>query len=381
MPARFPVPRGGAAAAAGAALAALALLPLLTLAPNRLVPGAPVAAGGTALWAGLLALVAAGLSGPRGRAPGLLAAAAALAGLAVLALGLGGVAAGLLAGRPPATRISLGAGAWIAALALTVLAGEGARASGARGAAPLAIGAALAGVVLAAASGHLDGLSLVVEYHARAAAIRGAVLQHLALAGGALALALAASVPLALLRLRGGAAARAIDAVISGVQVVPALALFAALVSLLSGLLAWVPGLRALGLGAIGPTPAVIGTGAYLALPLVRSLAEGLASPDPVVIETAGALGLRRSQILLRVRLPLGAPILLGGLRVAAVQSIGLSTLGGLVGAGGLGAVVFDGMAQFAPDLIVLGALPVIGLSLAADRGLAALGPRPAAAS
>ncbi len=68
-----------------------------------------------------------------------------------------------------------------------------------------------------------------------------------------------------------------------------------------------------------------------------------------------------------------------GALRVAAVQSVGLATLGGLVGAGGLGAVVFEGMAQFAQDLILLGALPVIGLALAVDAGLALLTNREAA--
>lgn len=68
--------------------------------------------------------------------------------------------------------------------------------------------------------------------------------------------------------------------------------------------------------------------------------------------------------------MPLGAPILIGALRVAAVQSLGLATLGALIGAGGLGRIVFDGMAQFAPDLILLGALPIVALSLATERAL-----------
>ena len=65
-------------------------------------------------------------------------------------------------------------------------------------------------------------------------------------------------------------------------------------------------------------------------------------------------------------------PILVGALRVAAVQSIGLVTLGGLIGAGGLGAVVFEGMSQFAADLILLGACPIVALALAADAAMAA---------
>jgi osmoprotectant transport system permease protein len=98
-----------------------------------------------------------------------------------------------------------------------------------------------------------------------------------------------------------------------------------------------------------------------------------LRAADPATIDAAAAIGLTRRQILLGVRLPLGAPILVAALRVASVQSIGLATLGALVGAGGLGSMVFDGMAQFAPDLILLGALPVIGLSLIVERGLSML--------
>ena len=369
--------------AAGLVAAALAGLPLLTLAPNRLVPGDPVAAGWPGLGPAALALAAGWLtSGARpGRALPLAALIAALAGLGVLGLMVGEGAARLLAGRPAAARASLGAGAWVAGFAFLLLAAEAARAIPERTGRPLALAGGLALAGFAGWSGLFDAVSLAVEYRARAGAVQAAVGQHLGLSAGALGLALLVSAPLALLLLRGGWPARGVEAVLNGVQVVPALALFAALVSVLSGVLAWLPSLRALGLAAIGPTPAVLGTAAYVALPLVQSLAAGLASPDPAVLESARALGLTRLQVLLRVRLRLGAPLLLGGLRVATVQSIGLSTLGGLVGAGGLGAVVFDGMAQFAPDLILLGAIPVIALSLAADRGLALLGPREARAA
>ncbi|WP_407521808.1 ABC transporter permease [Methylobacterium oryzisoli] len=369
--------------AAGLVAGALAGLPLLTLAPNRLVPGDPVAAGWPGLGIAGLAVGAALLvSGAlRGGVLPRTALLAALAGLAVLGLAVGMGAAALVAGQPSAVRASFGAGAWLAALGFVLLAAEAARAIPGRFGAPLALAGGIALAVLAGWSGLFDAVSLAVEYRARAGTVQAALGQHLALSAGALGLALLVSVPLALVLLRGGWPARGVETVLNGVQVVPALALFAALVSALSGLLAWLPALRVVGLGAIGPTPAILGTAAYVALPLVQSLAAGLASPDPAVLESARALGLTRGQVLLRVRLPLGAPLLLGGLRVAAVQSIGLSTLGGLVGAGGLGAVVFDGMAQFAPDLILLGAIPVIALSLAADRGLALFGPREARAA
>ena len=128
---------------------------------------------------------------------------------------------------------------------------------------------------------------------------------------------------------------------------------------------------RASGLGAIGPAPALIGVAVYLALPLLRGLVSGLRATDPGIVESAQAMGMTEMRMTLEVRIPLGLPILMSALRVAAVQSIGLMTLGGLIGAGGLGAIVFEGMSQLASDLIILGAIPIVILALIADMGLA----------
>jgi osmoprotectant transport system permease protein len=87
-------------------------------------------------------------------------------------------------------------------------------------------------------------------------------------------------------------------------------------------------------------------------------------------------MGMTQARITREVRLPLGLPVLAAALRVAAVQSIGLVTLGGLIGAGGLGAVVFEGMSQLAADLILLGALPIVALALLADAFLSDLETR-----
>ncbi|MGX7703415.1 ABC transporter permease subunit [Methylobacterium sp. Gmos1] len=361
-------------AAAGLAVAALAGLPFLTLAPNRLVPGSPVGSGVAGMAASGLAVAASVLlAGPPRPWRGWIALAAVLAAWCALLLGAGQGAASLLAGKPPAARAALGSGAWLALLALSGLAGEAARTALPRRGGLIGALLCLSLALAIAGAGLLDSLSLAVEYRARAGAVAGAVVQHLGLASASLLLALVVSVPLALLRLRDGPGSRLVDGLVGGIQVVPALALFAALVAGLSGLLTLVPALRGLGLSAIGPVPAVIGTAAYLALPLVSGLAAGLAAADPDVLAAARAIGLTPREVLLRVRLPLGAPVLIGSLRVAAVQSVGLATLGGLVGAGGLGALVFEGMAQFAQDLILLGALPVIGLALAVDAGLALL--------
>ncbi|MEA1830737.1 ABC transporter permease subunit [Methylobacterium durans] len=363
--------RIGAPIGAALFLAALYGLPLLSVAKNRLALGDPVYAarslGPEAHSAAILVVAAALMIRALPSRRVALAAAGLLAtALVVLVLGLGGAAADLVAGRPPAARASLAAGAWIA-LALLV---GGIVLSSRRTALP-GLGAGIAAVVALVLSvawrqGILDGLSLAVEFRARRGLVVAAIGEHLELAAGALLLAGLGAVLLALWR-RGQIV---VEALVSGVQVVPAVALFGALVALLSGLLRAAPPLRDLGIGALGATPAILGVSAYLLLPLWRGLNRALQAPDPAMLDAAAGLGLTRAQTLLRVRLPIGVPILIGAVRVACVQSIGLATLGALIGAGGLGRIVFDGMAQFAPDLILLGAIPIVALSLAVERVL-----------
>jgi osmoprotectant transport system permease protein len=357
-----------------AALALLGLygLPWLSVAANRLVAGAPVGAfeafGPMAHAAAVLVAVAAW----RG-VPDRVAAVLLTLGI-VAALGATGRAAGgLLESRPPAARVMLGGGFWLALGAAVLLLALRARAPGWRSWWPAA---ALAGAVaLLWRSGALDALSLVAEYRARADLVHAAVLRHLALSTAALALAATFAVPLGWWAFRSGRVEAAIGGVLNGVQVVPALALFGLLIPLLSALLGAVPSLRAAGLEAIGATPALLAVAAYAALPLWRAVVAGLGAADPAAVAAARAMGMGEARIAAEVRVPLGLPVFAAGLRVAAVQCIGLATLGGLVGAGGLGAVVFEGMAQFAADLILVGALPIVALALLADallRGLEA---------
>lgn len=361
-------------AAALALPLALGPLPVLHLAPNRLVTGVPIpaaAAFGPWLWplVGLAALGPGLAAANRGRAVAALAFLACIGGLALLLAALGAGAADLLAGQPPAARARLAAGAWIAGLGLCAGLAWSARTCRLPAAgwlAALAVAALVAGLGRA---GCLDALSLAVEFRARRDGLTEAILAHLALSGGALALAALVTAGLAAWRRGHGA----VDLVVGGIQVVPAVALLGGLVAAASALLALLPGLRAHGVSALGAGPALAGIAAYLLLPLWRGLQGALRAPDPASLDAARALGLTPRQILTGLRLPLGAPVLIGGLRVAAVQALGLATLAPLVGAGGLGRLVFEGMAQFAPDLILLGALPVIALSLSAESGLSAL--------
>lgn len=361
-------------AAAALLPALLALLPVLHLAPNRLVTGAPVMAS-DALGAWIWPVVALAALGPallvagRGRASATLAGLACLAALALLLLGLGAGAADLIAGKPPATRARLASGAWIGLIMLAgvaALTAGRARLPGAGFTAAAAVAAVLAGLWC---SGSLDALSLAVELRIRSDTLGAALRDHLALTFGALGLAACVNGGLALWRRGRGT----VELVVSGVQVVPAVALLGSLVAAISALLAAAPALRGYGISALGSGPALLGIAAYLLLPLWRGQQAARRATGPDKLDAARALGLTAGQILTTIRLPLGAPLFVGGLRVAVVQALGLATLGALVGAGGLGTLVFDGMAQFAPDLILLGALPIIVLALAAEGALGSL--------
>lgn len=347
------------------------LLPWLAVAPNRLLPGVPIfaigALGGVpvAALAGLL-LVAGCV--PQRRP--LLAAALAGCVVPLLLAGSGVAATAALAGAPPAARAALGAGAWVALAGALLLLTEVLRPLR-RGESTLAAALVLGAVVAIAASGRLESLSISVEYAGRAERVHAALFEHLALAAASLGLALLVATPLALWAARRPQAEAIAGGILDGIQVIPAIALFGMLLPLLSLLLGALPGLRGVGFAAIGTTPAVLATGAYVALPLFRALRAGLEAAPPAVVEAGRAMGFSEAGLLAVVRLPLGLPVFRAGLRVAAVQAIGLATLGGLVGAGGLGAIVFEGMAQFSADLILLGALPVVALALAVDAALA----------
>ncbi|TFZ58889.1 ABC transporter permease subunit [Methylorubrum sp. Q1] len=361
-------------AAAALLPAVLAGLPLLHLAPNRLVTGAPIAASdalGTGLWpiaalaAGGLGLLAAG----RGRRSAGLAGLACLCALFLLLAGLGAGAADLTAGQPFATRARLASGAWTGVVVLVCALTLAARRTGLPGGGLIAATAVLALIGGLWGGGRLNALSLVVEGRARSDALGAAIRDHLVLALGALVLAAGLTGGLALWRRARGV----VELTVSGLQLVPAVALLGGLVAGLSALLTAAPALRGYGVSALGTGPALIGITAYLLLPLWRGLQAANRATGPDSLAAARALGLTSGPILTTIRLPLGAPALIGGLRVATVQAFGLATLGALVGAGGLGTLVFDGMAQFAPDLILLGALPIIALSLAAEGALGRL--------
>jgi len=135
----------------------------------------------------------------------------------------------------------------------------------------------------------------------------------------------------------------------------------------LSALAAAAPSLAAFGIAGIGPAPAIVALILYALLPVVRNTVAGIAAVDPAVIDAARGMGMSERQLFRQVQLPLAMPLLLAGLRIVTVQTIGLAVVAALIGAGGLGTFVFAGLGQYAADLVLLGSLPTIALALGAD--------------
>jgi osmoprotectant transport system permease protein len=228
-----------------------------------------------------------------------------------------------------------------------------------------------------------DALSIAREYATRRPLFAAALTRHIVLVAASVGPALLIGVPVGIAAVRRQSLQGPIFAVLNLLQTVPSIALFGLLIVPLSALAGAVPLLAALGVGGIGPAPAIIALILYALLPIVRNTVSGIAGVDPGVIDAARGVGLTQRQIFWRVELPLSLPILVAGLRIVIVQTIGLAVVAALIGAGGLGTFVFEGLGQYALDLVLLGALPAIGLALAADLGLhlvSALLPRAAPA-
>jgi len=111
----------------------------------------------------------------------------------------------------------------------------------------------------------------------------------------------------------------------------------------------------------------------YALLPLIRNTYAGIRSVDPAVVEAGRAMGLTDRQLLWQVELPLASGVIVAGIRIATVVSIGLATIAAAIGAGGLGEFIFRGLSMVNNDVILAGAVPAALLALGADLGLGAL--------
>ncbi|QIB34260.1 ABC transporter permease [Ancylobacter pratisalsi] len=364
---------------AGFALVAVLLAGFVVVAPNRLLSGTPLglleaagAMGAIAVTVPLAAILALAFAGEFPARQVLLGSAGGLVIVASVAVaGLAASSHAADAGR--LTRVSLGAGFWcLLAAGFLIMADAVERTSGlaAKAAPVLATGA---GLVLLAASGTLSELSLSREFAVRRHAYLGELGRHLELTAAGLVVAVVAGTAIGLMAYRRPQRAGAAFAALNIVQTIPSIALFALLIGPLTALTALAPALRGLGVGGIGPFPAILALALYGLLPVARGVHAGLSSVPKAAVDAARGMGMTGRQIFTNTLIPLALPTFFQTLRVTLVQLIGLATLAALIGAGGLGTFIFRGLGQTANDLVLLGALSAIGLALLADIGLRAL--------
>jgi len=183
--------------------------------------------------------------------------------------------------------------------------------------------------------------------------------QHLGLVAIAASIAVAIGVPLGVLLTRRPRLARPVLAAANVVQTIPSLALF--------GFLIPIPLI-----GGIGARTAVVALVVYSLLPILRNTYTGIRSVDPAVVEAASGLGMTDRQRLRSVELPLAFPVVLAGIRIAVVAGVGLATIAAAIGAGGLGVLIFRGVATVDHRLILAGAIPAAVLALVCDAALSA---------
>jgi osmoprotectant transport system permease protein len=373
-----------AALLVGALCAAIGLA-FLTVAPNRLVSGTGLNLRGLLSPAhAILGLPFAGLVLAIFMRPSRAIHAAVVVSAALLLAGLvwlaGAEAARQSAASSTLTRVSLGGGFWAVALLVWLMAADAMQRLGLSiGPRMLAHMVVLLPLFAMLAAGALDQLSLLKEYANRDDVFRAAGLRHGQIVAATLLPSLLIGVPLGVAAARSERLATPMFAALNVIQTVPSIALFALLIAPLSGLAAALPGW---GIRGIGLLPAVIALTLYALLPIVHGTASGLRQVPAAAVAAATGMGMTVRQVFWRVEVPLALPVLLSGLRVTTVQVIGLAVVAALIGAGGFGALVFQGLASSALDLVMLGVLPVVALAIAADAGLelatAALeGPQP----
>jgi osmoprotectant transport system permease protein len=181
--------------------------------------------------------------------------------------------------------------------------------------------------------------------------------EHLWLVGLSTAFAVLIGVPLGILISRRTAFRKPILASANIIQTVPSLALF--------GFLLPVPWL-----GERSDRLAILALTLYALLPIIRNTYTGIRGVDPSVVEAGRGMGLTDWQLLFEVELPLSVSVILSGIRVAIVISVGLATIAAAIGAGGLGEFIFRGVAMVDNRVILAGAIPAAILALVADLGV-----------
>jgi osmoprotectant transport system permease protein len=182
-------------------------------------------------------------------------------------------------------------------------------------------------------------------------------LEHLEMVAITIAIAVLLALPAGVLLARRKGPRRWVVGFANIAQTIPSLALFGFLVPLPF-------------IGGIGKRTAIIALCLYALLPILRNTLLGILGVDPAVRESAVAMGMTERQILWEVELPLAAPSIVAGLRLATVATIGTATIAAAIGGGGLGVFIFRGISMVDTPTVLAGAVPAAVMAIAADEGL-----------
>ena len=347
-----------------------ATTPFVLFRANRIVSGSGASWFATlpAWEAALLSLVLAIATGVAlFRSTPKLRLALSLIAVAALAIALGHATSGLTPDGDKISRTSPAMGFWLEFLAFALLASDSVArlklGPWTRIGLLAAVAAAIAIILL---SGLWSDVSVLREYGNRADAFWREGGTHISLALGSLAVAIVVGLPIGLFCYRAPKARAAVLNVLNAVQTVPSIALFGLLIAPLAWVAANVPGAAAIGIAGIGAAPAMVALFIYSLLPVVANTIVGLDGVPADANEAARGMGMTDRQRLLQVQVPLAFPAILTAIRIVLVQNIGLATIAALIGGGGFGVFVFQGVGQTAMDLVLLGAVPTVALAFAA---------------
>jgi len=308
------------------------------------------------------------------RTPAPLRGLASLAALAVLLVTAGAAARYLTPAGDKLARISPDSGFWVLGFAFAVMFADAL--VQVKPKPSVRIGTLLLLLCALAAllgSGALSELSVFKEYANRAESFWHEAETHIVLAFGSLAAALVVGVPLGIAAVRYTRLRVVTLNILNVVQTIPSIALFGLLIPPLAWVAATVPGAAKLGIAGIGEAPALLALFGYALLPVVANTVIGILGVPPAVNDAARGMGMTDGQRLFQVELPLAFPVILTGIRIVLVQNIGLATIAALIGGGGFGVFVFQGIGQTAMDLVLLGAVPTVILAFTAAIVLDAL--------
>ncbi|AFZ24702.1 periplasmic glycine betaine/choline-binding (lipo)protein of an ABC-type transport system (osmoprotectant binding protein) [Cylindrospermum stagnale PCC 7417] len=181
--------------------------------------------------------------------------------------------------------------------------------------------------------------------------------EHLILVAIAMLVAISIGIPLGILITRQPKLAQPVLGLANALQTIPSLAIFGFLIS--------VPFI-----GGIGKVPAIVALTLYALLPLIRNTYIGINNVDPAIREAGRGMGMTDWQLLFQVEIPLASGVILAGVRVATVISVGIATIAAAIGGGGLGVFIFRGISTVNNELILAGAIPAAIIALGADLGL-----------